>query len=141
MWLKYLLWYWKIASRPEADLEDYFEAPIVETSWRVKLNDKPTILVKFGLLWKLFDFVGDKGIGWVLPILGPFQGPEGYFPIFLFGGMKGKDFLVQRVGVNQPHVGKGVIIYKTVGASERITCPDYERIPVKRNCSKPRKRG
>lgn len=37
---------------------------------------------------------------------------------FLLGGYSGQDFLVKPEEVTQPRAGKGIIYYKTVGASE-----------------------
>lgn len=64
-WLTYLRWYhlsaWSLF------LQDFFEAPVVNRKWKTESTD-PT-LVRFGLLWKVYDWLADKGLDYKVPIL------------------------------------------------------------------------
>lgn len=59
---------------------------------------------------------------------------------FLLGGYSGQDFLVKPEEVTQPRAGKGIIYYKTVGASEcwvtsSFNC--FSRYAYSSLCAKP----
>lgn len=58
MWLTYVRWYCMVALSP--DIREFFEAPIVSSSWKTVKN-----LVRFGLMWGLYDLVGSLGLGWL----------------------------------------------------------------------------
>ncbi|GFS28791.1 hypothetical protein Acr_00g0003980 [Actinidia rufa] len=68
-WLKYVHWYWKIATRPDANLQEYLEGPVVERTWKIKTNDPSTEIIRFGLVWKLLNMCSGKGIEWMVPVL------------------------------------------------------------------------
>lgn len=62
-------------------------------------------LIRFGLLWKIYDLVAEKGLAWSPPCL------QEHLPGFrgwLLGGVSGMDFLVAPDG--QPRALKGIII-------------------------------
>lgn len=67
-WLKYCRWYYMVALSPDVNLEAFFDAPQVETSFQVKMNYRDD-LCRFGLMWKCFDFVSEKGPSWCPPSL------------------------------------------------------------------------
>lgn len=48
-------------------LEDYFDSPIVEPHWRIRRTDEQ--LVRFGLLWRLYDIVQRLGLDYTVPVL------------------------------------------------------------------------
>lgn len=61
-WLKYLGWYHTVALSQFPRLSDFFEGPVINTSWKVsKVNHD---LVRFGLLWKCYDMVSVRGLSW-----------------------------------------------------------------------------
>lgn len=91
-WLRYVEWYCLITVRPEASLEEFFNAPVVETSYKVRNRSEE--LVRFGLMWKCFDIVALKGVWWVPPCLTTKL--KGSLPSYLLGGYSGCDFLVRR---------------------------------------------
>jgi hypothetical protein len=62
------------------------------------------VLVRFGLLWKVYDMVASKGLDWRLPILPSFP-----TSVYLLGGYAGNLFLVERVGLEQPAAHSGVV--------------------------------
>jgi hypothetical protein len=63
----YLRWYHLSAWSPDMSLQDFFEAPVVNRKWNTESTD-PT-LVRFGLLWKVYDWLADKGLDYKVPIL------------------------------------------------------------------------
>lgn len=89
-WLKYLKWYLTTASDPAVSIEEFFNAPIVTSRWKATREDP--LVIRFGLLWKLYDLVAEKGLDYQVPILGT-QTSFGQ-PITILGGISGKDFLV-----------------------------------------------
>lgn len=52
---------------PYVSIEQFFEAPVVNHDW--KITRKDTELVRFGLLWKVYDLVALKGTNFSVPIL------------------------------------------------------------------------
>lgn len=86
---------------PTVSVQDFFEAPVVNREWRVRSTD-PT-LVRFGLLWRVYDWLAEMGLEYQVPILGSWD------ILYLRGGMSGQDFLVSASGLDQPKAGKGVI--------------------------------
>lgn len=66
-WLAYVRWYWLTAWSPDVTIQDFFEAPVVNRSWKVKKTDPQ--LVQFGLLWKVYDWLAEKGLEYKVPIL------------------------------------------------------------------------
>lgn len=63
-WLAYLRWYHLKAWSP---LQDFFEAPVVNRSWKIERTDPS--LVRFGLLWRVYDWIGEKGLDFQVPML------------------------------------------------------------------------
>lgn len=45
----------------------FFDAPVVNRDWRVASVDPE--LVRFGLQWKLYDLIAEKGLDFRVPIL------------------------------------------------------------------------
>ncbi|KAF5957206.1 hypothetical protein HYC85_004431 [Camellia sinensis] len=39
-WLQYVKWYWVIAMQPDMSLEAFFDAPVVEKSWKITRKDE-----------------------------------------------------------------------------------------------------
>jgi len=66
-WLTYCRWYYVIAWSPTVTIQDFFDAPVVNRDWRVTSVDPE--LVRFGLLWKLYDLIAEKGLDFRVPIL------------------------------------------------------------------------
>ncbi|KAL0292160.1 UNVERIFIED_CONTAM: hypothetical protein Sradi_7000400 [Sesamum radiatum] len=93
-WLRYCRWYYMVALAPTVDLED---------SFKVKTGPE---LVRFGILWKVFDMVANKGTDFSVPILEPLSELTrcASFPCLL-GGAKGTDFVV--LSLSQPKAGRG----------------------------------
>lgn len=60
-WLQYSKWYYMVALDPSVSLEAFFKAPVVNTNWncdrKIDLH-----LLRFGLVWKLYDMVTLKGL-------------------------------------------------------------------------------
>lgn len=73
-WLQYLKWYWMLnmdldmGTDPLVLLARALDPPVVITGWKVNQTDP--VLVKFGLLWKVYDYVGQRGLNWMPPVLG-----------------------------------------------------------------------
>jgi len=65
MKLEYCHWYYGLA--PDVAIKEFFEAPVINRQWRVTRKDNN--LVRFGLMWKLYDLVA--GLDFKLPILDP----------------------------------------------------------------------
>lgn len=81
-----------MALAPDPILQDLFKAPVVETSWK-RRNVEPE-LVRFGLLWKVYDMVGSRGLNYHQGILGDL---EIRFDRWILGGYSGTDFLMAPV--------------------------------------------
>ncbi|PPD89225.1 hypothetical protein GOBAR_DD13840 [Gossypium barbadense] len=58
-WLQYVKWYYTQALLPSVLLKDFFDAPVFTRHWKVKSEDPE--LIRFGLLWRLYDEVAKKG--------------------------------------------------------------------------------
>lgn len=59
-WLTYCRWYYVTAWSQTVTIQDFFDAPVVNRDWRVTSVDPE--LVRFGLLWKLYDLIAEKGL-------------------------------------------------------------------------------
>lgn len=70
-WLKYCHWYSSLALSPDVRIEDFFDAPIVTSHWNIRRTDPQ--LVRFGLMWKIYDMVALKGVDFKVPILEPLR--------------------------------------------------------------------
>ena len=92
---------------PWVSIEAFFDAPVVNVKW--KADRKSVELVRFGLLWKILDLVGELGVSFRCPILDDSSGSERSGP-WLLGGVDGTSFLVSPVGLFQPKAGKGVVV-------------------------------
>ena len=104
-WLRYCHWYYSVAMDPQVKLDDLFDGPVYTSSWRATKRDES--LVRFGLLWRLYDLVGQMGLEYRPPILSS-GAPQEQSCGWLLGGAKGSDFLVRSLGLVQPRAGKGV---------------------------------
>lgn len=74
LWLNYLKWYSSLVFKLETGydlnlwIKEALDPPVVITSWKVS-KDEPE-MAKFGIQYKVFDFVGTMGLTWrplVLP--------------------------------------------------------------------------
>ncbi|KAI4298014.1 hypothetical protein L6164_037866 [Bauhinia variegata] len=58
-WLAYVRWYWLTAWSPDVTIQDFFEAPVVNRSWKVKKTDRFDLVFygrsMTGLLRKVFS--------------------------------------------------------------------------------------
>lgn len=121
---------------PAVTIQDFFDSPV--RNWRVT-RENPS-LVRFGLIWKIFDLVGLRTPEFQVPILAPREADLG--PCYLWGGVSGTEFLVAPLGLDQPKAGKGVVSpglvtegtmpiktirYKTLGVSDRQCCMGFQR--------------
>lgn len=61
-------------------------------------------MVRFGLLWKIFDLVGLRIPEFQVPILAPREADLG--PCYLWGAVSGTDCLLAPFGLDQPKAGK-----------------------------------
>lgn len=100
-WLRYVHWYWNVANSPDLSLNDRFSASVYEKEWRIRRESSE--LIRFGLLWKIYDLVAKKGVAWSPPCLQ--EHPPG-FRGWLLEGVSGIDFLVEPDGFTL----KGIII-------------------------------
>nr|UJQ92583.1 MAG: putative RNA-dependent RNA polymerase [Mitoviridae sp.] len=145
-WTTYVRWYYVIAMDPATKLDELFDGPVCATDW--KAGRKEETLVRFGLLWKLYDMVTQLGLDYRLPILSSGRPPE-QSGCWLFGGIAGDSFLVSSFGLVQPKAGKGIVLpgvelnpsqkvdprqtlihYKTLGVPDRRSVLDFSR-PVR----------
>lgn len=93
-WLGYVHWYWSVANSPDVSLSDFFSASVYEKEWRIRRESSE--LIRFGLLWKIYDLVAEKGVAWSPPCL------QEHLPGFrgwLLGGVSCMDFLVEPDGL------------------------------------------
>lgn len=104
MGLKYSRWYYLEALSPDIQLHQFFDAPIITTDWNQ--NRKDENLVRFGYIWKCYDLVALKGLGFRPPILGTFTDP---LPLggYLIGVGSCTLFLVSTLGLEQPKAEGG----------------------------------
>lgn len=65
-WLRYCRWYYGTAMQPDVSIEDLFRAPVVH--YHLKITRIDPQLVRFGLLWKVYNLVGLKGLSYKPPI-------------------------------------------------------------------------
>ncbi|KAK4837014.1 hypothetical protein QYF36_002136 [Acer negundo] len=69
---------------------------VYEKEWRIRRE--PSELIRFGLLWKIYDLVAEKGVAWSPPCL------QEHLPGFrgwLLGGVSCMDFLVEPDGLTR----------------------------------------
>lgn len=66
-WLKYCHWYYGIALSPDVSIEKFFKAPVINRKWKIDRTDP--LLVRFGLMWKVYDMVAVRGLDFMVPIL------------------------------------------------------------------------
>lgn len=103
-WLKYVKWCYGTALSPDVTIDDFFNAPVVSNDFLVRSTDPN--LVRFGLMWKLFDMIAlhnraPSKVGILTP--GRYSG-EGFW---LLGGVDGTEFLVWSVDLTQSRAGNG----------------------------------
>lgn len=55
-WLSYSKWYYITALSPDVTLGAFFDAPMVEVDWK-RRPDRSEELIRFGLMWKVYDIV------------------------------------------------------------------------------------
>nr|UJQ92483.1 MAG: putative RNA-dependent RNA polymerase [Mitoviridae sp.] len=69
-WLEYIGWYSMITMRPESPLEDYFDRPIVEVSYKAKMDrSEYERYLHFGVIWSLYSLVCQRSPSWYVPSL------------------------------------------------------------------------
>lgn len=69
-WLEYVGWYSMITMRPDAHLEDYFDRPVVETSYKAKLErSEYERYIHFGVIWSLYSLVCQRDSSWYIASL------------------------------------------------------------------------
>ena len=100
--LTYLRWYHLSAWSPDVSLQDFFEAPVVNRKWNTESTD-PT-LVRFGLLWKVYDWLADKGLDYKVPIL---DTTPSLNCVKVLGGIDVQAFLLFATEVVQPRAKRG----------------------------------
>jgi len=149
-WTRYCHWYYTVALDPWVKLGSLFDGPVCTTTWQA--TEKDETLLRFGMLWKMYDLVRRLGFGYRPPILS--SDPSGeQSPGWLLGGRAGSNFLVQSRGLVQPRAGRGVVVpgvelnpakpdprltlvhYKTLGVSDRQSVLDFDRPSWPRVCS------
>lgn len=87
---------------------DFFEAPVVNRSWKTETTDPQ--LVRFGLFWKVDDWLALKGLYFQVPILESSNRTCVYFR----GGVSGTEFLVEASGLDQPRASRGLCILQGI---------------------------
>lgn len=103
-WLKYLAWYAVQSSSPDTSIESWFEGQIVLTSWKAK--DENPELIRFGILWPLFDLNMKYHKGEIKPPKA-LTSSLSLGGTWVSGGFTGQDFLVFARGLNQPRASGG----------------------------------
>nr|GFB35083.1 hypothetical protein [Tanacetum cinerariifolium] len=94
------------AAKSADGIKDFFSAPVVNRKWKIDRTDPQ--LVRFGLMWKIYDMVAVKGINFRVPILDVGTGlPLGGS---VLGGISGTDLLVSALGLTQPKAGRGIVL-------------------------------
>lgn len=81
---------------PMVKLNSLFKGPVCTTNWKADRKDES--LVRFGILWKMYDLVTQMGLNYRPPILSlgsPHEQSYGW----LLGGVASRDFLVQSSGL------------------------------------------
>nr|GFB60896.1 hypothetical protein [Tanacetum cinerariifolium] len=72
------------------------------------MEDRSPQLVRFGLMWKIYNMVAVKGINFRVPILDVGTGlPLGGS---VLGAISGTDLLVSALGLTQPKAGRGIVL-------------------------------
>jgi hypothetical protein len=76
MWLKYLLWYWKVLFAYDPSIEEIVSPPDLNFKYYRSDVDQFT---RYGFIFKVYDWVGDKSPGWCPGALGtgPTDGSSG----------------------------------------------------------------
>lgn len=141
-WTRYCRWYYITAMDPEAKLDILFEGPECTTSWCADRKDES--LIRFGILWEVYDLVLQMGLDFMVPILESGPPPE-QLGGWTLGGISGSQFLVRSRGIIQPRAGSGIVLpgitlgltrtdprltlihYKTLGVSDRQSVLDFDR--------------
>jgi hypothetical protein len=75
-------------------------------------------LVRFGLVWKVFDMVALRGLDPRVPILGP----SASYPVALYGGVSGQSFMLIATEVIQPRARKGCVVIYLSTAPWSVGC-------------------
>jgi hypothetical protein len=69
LYFKWLSWYCRVLLDPNPSLQDVFDPPVVERSWKGR-SEISFEIERFGFLWKIYDLVRQNP-AWVPPVLGP----------------------------------------------------------------------
>ncbi|DAB41744.1 RNA-dependent RNA polymerase [Petunia exserta mitovirus 1] len=90
-WLRWLSWYHTVANSPEVTIDQLMEVPMCATSWKRTQTDLH--LVKFGLIWKMYDMAGEFRPNDVKVI----ELTSVPFSRWIYGGYKGDNFIMAPV--------------------------------------------
>nr|QVU28731.1 RNA-dependent RNA polymerase [Paris mitovirus 1] len=99
-YLTHLKWYCEVAMNPDVSLYELLNSPIVETNWQ--RSNKETILVRYGVIWKLYDLVGQLGLDWLPGILGAGDHPAPFNGCYIMSIMKEDGFLMSTEDLIKP---------------------------------------
>lgn len=81
---------------PMVKLNSLFKGLVCTTNWKADRKDES--LVRFGILWKMYDLVTQMGLNYRPPILSS-GSPHEQSCGWLLGGVASRDFLVQSSGL------------------------------------------
>lgn len=115
-WLHYVKWYYTVAVAPGVTIQDLLDAPFVNRKWQMELTYHK--LVRFGLVWKVFDMVALRGLDPRVPILGP----SASYPVALYGGVSGQSFMLISTEVIHPRARKGCVVIYLSTAPWSVGC-------------------
>lgn len=96
-WLAYVKWFYTVALTPNPSLEQLLDPPVIEFDWRGPRRVEE--LYRFGIIWKIYDLVGEKGLDWRPPIFSPIPTVSSRW---ISGGNAGMSFLMSLDGIETP---------------------------------------
>ena len=92
--------------QPDVCISAFFDAPVVNHNWQADRRQES--LVRFGLLWQIYDMVASLGLSFRPPILeDTSQCERSHW--WLLGGVSGTEYLVSSRGLIQPRARSGII--------------------------------
>jgi len=90
-WLKLVSWYYTVALSEDVTIEQLLDAPMCTMTWKRSQRDEN--LIRFGLVWKLYDM----GEGWDCSTVPRYLFDPNtviQFDRWYYGGLKGTDFIM-----------------------------------------------
>lgn len=93
-WLAYVKWFYTVALNPNPSLAELLDPPVIELDWRGPRQVEE--FYRFGIIWKIYDLVGQKGLDWRPPILSSIPTVSS---IWISGGNDGSSFLMSLEGL------------------------------------------